>query len=182
METMWYLLKANENEVFGPAPLGQLRIWAAEAKISPMDRVSNDNRKTWRRAPMVTELQMDWLVEMPDGFLYGPTSVGTLQELLATGEIDDHTTVINTLDNNKNRISDLPFFGASPQRVRGALEIAAGTDGAGDPAPGESLSLRQRCAFLEKQTMELQREIVRWQEAHRDLRQQFVEATGTNPR
>lgn len=180
MESMWYLFKVSENEVFGPAPLSQLRIWAAEAKISPMDRVSSDNRRSWHRAPMVTELQMDWLVEMPDGFLYGPTSVGTLQEFLATGEIDEHTTVINTLDNTKNRISDLPFFKASPHRVRGPQEIG-GVDGAEAVVPGQSLTLRQRCTFLEKQSMELQREIVRWQEAFQNLRQQFIETTGVNP-
>jgi hypothetical protein len=181
METQWYLLKVSGNEIFGPAPLGQLRIWAAEAKISPMDRVSSDNRKTWLRAPMVTELQMDWLVEMPDGFLYGPTSVGTLQEFLATGEIDEHTTVINTFENSKTRINELPFFMASPQRVRGALEIASADDPAA-AASGESLPMKQRCAWLEKHNMELQREIVRWHDAAQSLRQQFIEATGTEPR
>ena len=181
METQWYLLKVNGNEIFGPAPLGQLRNWAAEAKISPMDRVSSDNRKTWRRAPMVTELQMDWLVEMPDGFLYGPTSVGTLQEFLATGEIDERTTVINTFENTKARINELPFFMASPQRVRGALEIAAGADGSASGASGDSPQLQQRCAWLEKQNIDLQREIGRWHEAAQSLRQQFVEATGRDP-
>lgn len=181
METQWYLLKVSGNEIFGPAPLSQLRIWAAEAKISPMDRVSSDNRKSWRRAPMVTELQMDWLVEMPDGFLYGPTSVGTLQEFLATGEIDERTTVINTFENTKTRINELAFFMASPQRVRGALEIASAIDSSGIAASGESLPMKQRCAWLEKQNMELQREIGRWHEAGHSLRQQFVEATGREP-
>lgn len=181
METQWYLLKVSGNEIFGPAPLGQLRIWAAEAKISPMDRVSCDDRKTWQRAPMVTELQMDWLVEMPDGFLYGPTSVGTLQEFLATGEIDERTTVINTFENTKTRINELPFFMASPQRVRGALEIASTSEEADGAAAGDTSSLRRRCVWLEKQNMDLQREIVRWHDAAQNLRQQFIEATGTEP-
>lgn len=181
MESQWYLLKVSGNEIFGPAPLSQLRIWAAEAKISPMDRVSSDNRKTWLRAPMVTELQMDWLVEMPDGFLYGPTSVGTLQEFLATGEIDERTTVINTFENTKTRINELPFFMASPQRVRGALEIASAADGSAAGASGESLPMQQRCAWLERQNMELQREIGRCHEAAQSIRQQFVEATGRDP-
>lgn len=177
----WYLLKVADNEVFGPAPLDQLRNWAAEAKISPLDRVSNDERKTWQRAPMITGLQMDWLVEMPDGFLYGPTSVGTLQEFLATGEIDDHVMVINTLDGTRTRISDLPFFKASPQRVRGTAEIG-GTPGDGT-ANGEHGSVhKHRNAWLEKQVMELQRDIVRWQEAYTNMRQQYVEATGRDPK
>lgn len=181
MERQWYLLKADGNEIFGPAQLSQLRIWAAEAKISPMDRVSNDHRKTWLRAPMVPELQMDWLIEMPDSFLYGPTSVGTLQEFLATGEIDENATVINTLDNSRGRIKDLPFFRASPHRVRGAQEIG-GFDGDGEASPAEGASLRQRCAWIERQNMELQRDIGRWIEAAQSLRQQFLEATGRDPR
>src|SRR5215217_8766027 len=176
----WYLKKVAENEVFGPAPLDQLRNWAAEAKISPLDRVSNDGRKTWHRAPTILDLQMDWLLEMPDNLLYGPTSVGTLQEFLATGEIDDHVTVINTLDGSKTRISELPFFKASPQRVRGALEISAIT-GNGYQHDVEGAQ-KQRNAWLDKQVMELQRDIVRLQENYASLRQQFIETTGRDPK
>lgn len=176
----WYLLKVADNEVFGPAPLDQLRNWAAEAKISPLDRVSNDERKSWHRAPMIEGLQMDWLVEMSDNFLYGPTSIGTLQEFLATGEIDDHVTVINTLDGTKTRISELPFFKASPQRVRGAIEINPTFS---DPGNGDSAgSQKHRIVWLEKQVMELQREIVRVHEACASLRQQYLETTGRDPR
>jgi hypothetical protein len=178
----WYLLKVSDNEIFGPAPIGQFRIWASEAKISPLDLISNDERKTWLRAPMIGELQMDWLIEMPDGFLYGPTSIGTLQEFLATGEIDENVTVINTLDRNKTRIKDLPFFQASPQRVRGTLEMDINGNYHSDAAVGEpSNMLKQRSLWLEKQVMELQREIGRWQEHAASLRSQFVEATGRDP-
>jgi hypothetical protein len=176
----WYLLKVADNEVFGPAPLDQFRIWAAEAKISPMDRVSNDERKSWVRAPMVTELQMDWLIEMSDGFLYGPTSVGTLQEFLATGEIDENVVVINTLEGTTTRINQLPFFKASPHRVRGAVEINSLGDT--DSIGGESGSLKQRCVWLERQNMEHQRDLLRLQEYVASLRSQFIEATGRDPR
>lgn len=173
----WYLLKVSDNEIFGPAPLGQFRIWASEAKISPLDRISHDDRKTWLRAPMIPELQMDWLIEMPDGFLYGPTSVGTLQEFLATGEIDENVIVINTLARTKTRIKELPFFQASPQRIRGTAEIETFTETSNEPGG----MLKQRCIWLEKQVMELQREVGRWQEHSSSLRSQFIEATGRDP-
>jgi len=176
----WFLLKVADNEVFGPAPLDQFRIWAAEAKISPLDRVSNDDRTSWVRAPMVTELQMDWLIEMPDNFLYGPTSVGTLQEFLATGEIDSNVTVINTLDGLKTRIGELAFFKASPQRVRGATEIYTPSDDE-DTGIESKGDLRQRCNWLEKQVMELQRDIVRMQDQYSTLRSEFVETVGRDP-
>lgn len=178
MDDEWYLLKVSDNEIFGPAPIGQFRIWASEAKISPLDRISNDERKTWLRSPMIPELQMDWLIEMPDGFLYGPTSIGTLQEFLATGEIDENVNVINTLDRTKTRIKDLPFFQASPQRVRGSAEMEGYSEpGVTEPTAG----LKQRSIWLEKQVMELQREVGRWQEYSASLRSQFIEATGREP-
>lgn len=177
MDDEWYLLKVSDNEIFGPAPLEQFRIWASEAKISPLDRVSNDERRTWLRAPMIPELQMDWLIEMHDGFLYGPTSVGTLQEFLATGEIDENIVVINTLDRTKSRIKDLPFFQASPQRIRGSMEMDLGNEFNAEPGG----VLKQRCIWLEKQVIELQREIGRWQEHAASLRSQFIEATGREP-
>lgn len=175
----WYLLKVSTNEVFGPSPIDQLRIWAFEAKISPMDRLSNDGRVSWRRAPMIAELQMDWLIEMPDNYLYGPTSVGTLQEFLATGEIDEHIMVINTAEGSKTRIKDLDFFKASPQRVRGTLEVS---DNEIAEAGGEANALlKQRINWLEKQVMELQRDVDEWQQQCRTIRQQFIEATGRDP-
>ena len=145
-----------------------------------MDHVSHDGRATWIRAAMVPELQMDWLIEMPDNFLYGPTSVGTLQEFLATGEIDDHVTVINTLDGSRSRIGELPFFKASPHRVRGTLESGVGY---GEDSTGEGGgATRSRSMWLERQNMELQRDIVRWQERYDSVKQQYVEATGRDPR
>lgn len=181
METQWYLLKFASNEIFGPASLGQLRTWATEAKISPMDRVSKDGRKSWQRAPMIKELLMDWLIEMPDNFLYGPTSVGTLQEFLATGEIDENVNVINTVEGKTTRISELPFFQASPHRVRGSQEINPSSPSSAQASDPLS-ALNQRCQWLERQNIELQREVSRWQELAGSLRQQFIESTGTEPR
>ncbi len=175
----WYLLKVSTNEVFGPLPIEQLRFWASEAKISPMDRLSNDERVSWRRAPMIAELQMDWLIEMPDNYLYGPTSVGTLQEFLATGEIDEHIMVINTAKGSKSRIKDLDFFKASPQRMRGAQEISD-TD-ISDAGGAANTLLKQRINWLEEQVMELQRDVDLWQQQSSSIRQQFIEATGRDP-
>jgi len=175
----WYLLKVSTNEVFGPSPIEQLRIWAFEAKISPMDRLSNDERVSWRRAPMIPELKMDWLIEMPDNFLYGPTSVGTLQEFLATGEIDEHIMVINTAEGSKSRIKDLDFFKTSPQRVRGAQEVS--NEEIAEAGGEANALLKQRIIWLEKQAMELQRDVDEWQMQCRTIRQQFIEATGRDP-
>jgi hypothetical protein len=174
----WYLLKAQDHDVYGPVKLEQLQSWAAEAKIAPLDKVSHDNRESWVRAPMVPELQMDWLIEMPDNYLYGPTSVGTIQEFLATGEIDGNVTVINCLEGTSSRLSELPFFSSSPHQVRSAQTMHLGTgmtDASDNP---ETVIGRQRITRLERQVMALHRDLAIAEETIASLRQQFVEATG----
>lgn len=177
----WFLQKAD-REIHGPIHLDQLRSWAAEAKISPLDKVSNDGQESWVRAPMVPELQMDWLIEMPDKYLYGPTSVGTLQEFLATGEIDEHVVVINCLDGSSGRLSDQPFYSASPHHIRSADTVLQGTQMPGNNATGDAnVLLRQRVQWLEKQVMDLHRDLGLAEQYNASLRQQFIEATGREP-
>ena len=182
MADEWHLLKAADREVHGPVSLDQLQAWASEAKISPMDKVSSDNRQSWVRAPMVTNLQMDWLIEMPDNYLYGPTSIGTIQEFLATGEVDENVMVINCLEGMMGRLSDQPFYQASPHHVRSAETVFHGTDMPQDTASAEGNALlRQRVHWLEKQVMELQHDLATAQAYTESLRSQYIEATGREP-
>ncbi|MDB6075113.1 MAG: hypothetical protein JWO89_2753 [Verrucomicrobiaceae bacterium] len=178
----WYILKAAEQAVRGPLSMDQLLSWAAEAKIGPLDKISNDNCENWVRAPMVPELQMDWLIDMPNNRLYGPTSISTIQELLAMGDIDEHVTVINCLDGSSGRLHEQPFYSASPQHIRSAETVLHGTQMPGDPLAAEAGSiLRQRVQWLEKQVMELQRDLGLAEEYNASLKHQFIEATGRTP-
>ncbi|MEM7145383.1 MAG: hypothetical protein AAF591_09620 [Verrucomicrobiota bacterium] len=78
-EHIWYLKKHDDHDaVFGPVGIDNLRNWATAAKISPLDRVSHDGQRTWDRAPMIPELHMDYLVEVNEDFLYGPTTLGAI--------------------------------------------------------------------------------------------------------
>ena len=81
-----YLLKAEDSEVFGPVDFKQVTAWATAAQISPLDKVSSD-QQTWFKAPMVPELEMDWLIELTSEQLYGPTTLGAIQEFLNLGEV-----------------------------------------------------------------------------------------------
>jgi hypothetical protein len=182
MTHTWHLLKSADREVYGPVSLDQLKSWAAEAKISPLDKVSADGKQTWQRAPMITELQMDWLIEMPDNSLYGPTSVGTLQEFLATGEIDGHVTIINCLDGSTTRLEELPFFKASPQQIRSAETTFHGTQMPEQSHHGEdSAAVKHRIAWLERQVIDLQHALGVAENQIESLRQQYIEATGREP-
>jgi hypothetical protein len=178
-EATWFLMKAADRQVHGPVDFDTIQSWASEAKISPMDKISRDSRKSWVRAPMIDELQMDWLIEMPDNYLYGPTNVATIQEFLATGDIDESVNLINCRDGVESRLADTPFYQASPHHVRSAATTFQGTQYStqsnSDPA------LLERLHALEKQLMEYQHAIDQWQQAYESLRQQFVEATGRDP-
>ena len=175
----WFLLKASDKEVFGPTDIDTLRSWAAEAKISPLDKISGDNRQTWSRAPMIPELQMDLLIQMPDNYLYGPTNVATIQEFLATGEIDENVTIINCLDNTESRLVELGWFRASPHQTRSATTTFQGTGYERSPTTNDA-ALR-RIALLERQTMDLQRVVDEWQQAYLRLKQQYIESVGRDP-
>lgn len=105
----WYLKKHADAEVFGPIQLRQLVDWADAAQINALDSISNDGIN-WLKAPMVAELQMDWLVDIPGQPLYGPTTAGALLEFLRSGEISPATVVINSCNTSSMPVSEAPFF------------------------------------------------------------------------
>lgn len=120
----WFLRKHADGEIFGPVPFGQIREWAMSAQIHPQDVISNDG-KTWNKAPMISELQMDWLVEIPGQPLYGPTTAGTLLEFFKLGEISAATNILNCCTGEKTRLGDVSFFTpptASENSVRESLQ------------------------------------------------------------
>ncbi|MEI8293488.1 MAG: hypothetical protein WCG66_05760 [bacterium] len=105
----WYLRKHAGGEIFGPVSFDQIREWALSAQIHPQDAISNDGR-TWNKAPLLAELQMDWLVEVPGQPLYGPTTAETLLEFLSVGEISAETKIINCCTGVAMRMQDAAFF------------------------------------------------------------------------
>ena len=105
-DSVWYLRKASDGSLFGPITFKQLQLWAADAQVSPLDRVSND-QQNWIKAPMVPELQLDYLVEVGEDQYYGPTTIGAIAEFIAAGEISPETTVTNCKDASQMRVRDL---------------------------------------------------------------------------
>lgn len=103
---IWYLRKHEDGTVFGPLSFDHLAHWAAEAQIAPHDTISND-QQTWVKAPMLPELGMDWLVEITSEHYYGPTTLGTIQEFIRLGEINEDTIVINACDGTRHLIRDM---------------------------------------------------------------------------
>src|SRR5690606_36354850 len=63
--------------------------------------------KTWLKAPMVPELEMDYMIEVGEDQFYGPTTVGALREFLSAGEITPETILTNCKDTTSLRVRDL---------------------------------------------------------------------------
>ena len=141
-DTNWYLKKSNDGSEFGPIPFSQLRQWAADAQVAPMDRVSSDAR-TWMKAPMVPELEMDYLIEVGDDQFYGPTTVGAIREFLAAGEISLEAGLTNCRDGTELKVKDL----ISPAELNGGAGDAASALGARSSI---RINLQQRIRDLEE--------------------------------
>ena len=103
----WYLQKYEDETLFGPMPFDQLKQWAFDAQISPLDKISHDGN-TWVKAPMVPDLEMDYLVEVSPDQYYGPTTFGAIREFLQAGEIHADTEVTNCRDGTKAPLKEIP--------------------------------------------------------------------------
>ncbi len=106
---IWLLKKYGEGDIHGPVSFEKLREWADAAQINPQDSISNDG-KNWTKAPMIADLQMDWLIEVPDNPLYGPTTSGALLEFHRMGEITTSTRIVNCCTGETLTLAEAPFF------------------------------------------------------------------------
>lgn len=110
----WFLMKQADGTVFGPLPLSQLRQWAADACIAPLDKVSSDGA-SWIKAPMLPDLHMDYLLEIEPGSYYGPTTLGAIREFLTDGEITEETLLTNCQTGEQKPLREFSQFIQPPQ-------------------------------------------------------------------
>lgn len=201
----WYLLKHDGNSIFGPAPLEQLRTWATEAQVSPLDKVSTDQTH-WMRAPMLAELGMDWLVEVTGEHCYGPTTLGAIRDFLLRGEIGPETVLINARTGSSQRVADITELTLPPEEEPGGEPVSRdhvnappSADFAGEAAtpaedsselsaptvagadPGRTsirLSLQQRIRELEAALQEERRLLTALGERYAELEAKYVRLLG----
>lgn len=150
----WYLLKNDDDALFGPIKFDQLKKWAAEAQISPLDKVSND-QKTWVKAPMIPQLEMDYLIEVSPEQFYGPTTVGAVREFYQMGEVDASAKVTNCRDGSETTISEVATVGTALREEDRPVRTSIRTN------------LQQRIRELEEALLEERR--------HRENAEQFIE-------
>jgi hypothetical protein len=150
-ESTWYLRKSHDGSQFGPIPFSQLQQWAADAQVSPLDRVSTDE-KTWMKAPMVPELEMDYLIQLGEDQYYGPTTVGAIREFLNAGEITHETSLTNCKDATQLHVKDLiPVPRELNEELQNSDLSLAGTRGS------IRINLQQRIRELEEALLEERR-------------------------
>lgn len=141
----WYLLKNDDGTVFGPVAFQQLKQWAVDAQISPLDRVSVDSQN-WMRSPMLPELEMDYLVEVSPDQFYGPTTFGAIREFLQMGEINGETQITNCKDGSITALKNIP-----------ELQIGGDDEEAKPVRTSIRFNLQQRIRELEEALMDERR-------------------------
>ncbi len=147
----WFLKKHETSEVFGPIRFEQIRTWAKAAQVNPQDMVSTD-REVWTKAPMIPDFAMDWLIEVSDILLYGPTTAEALIEFSRLGEITRETRIVNCRTGEAMLLGDAPFF--RQEAMRPAVEEF--------PQPqkgGIKVNLQKRIRELEFALMEKTRQL-----------------------
>jgi hypothetical protein len=170
----WFLRKHEGGSVFGPLPFEQVRRWATAAQVAPHDKLSHDQR-TWLKAPMFPELEMDWLVEVSSDRYYGPTTLGALREFIRLGEIDAETFVINSCDGSRRQIRDLPGLLPSPNEQESVWSREEGAVSDAPAASTMSINLRDRISDLEQSLAEERRALREFEKRYRELEARFEE-------
>jgi hypothetical protein len=178
----WFLRKHEDGSTFGPVRFDQIARWAVAAQIAPHDMLSND-RHTWVKAPMLPQLEMDWLVELTSEHYYGPTTLGALQEFIRLGEIGGETLVINTRNGTRCKIREMPqLWEAGQAAARDAqTEIQLG-DPLGPAVARMSIRLQQQIRDLEQSLEDERRALMEAERRYTELKEKYdavIQRVGT---
>src|SRR2546423_13031621 len=165
----WFLRKHEDGNIFGPLPFAQLARWASTAQVAPHDVVSTD-QVTWTKAPMLPDLEMDWLVELTTERFYGPTTLGAIQEFMRLGEINSDTFVINSRDGSRRRVSEMPLVISQIP-----VETETADEATGPAASGMAINVEDRIRDLEQSLREERRAFQEAEERYRALKLKYQE-------
>lgn len=173
----WFLRKHDNGEVFGPVPFEKIREWAHSAQVNPQDTLSID-QVIWTKAPMIPEMEMDWLVVVGENLLYGPTTAEALIEFEKLGEINPATGLINCNTGKRCTLGEAPFYQASLanplQPEQAALTGMIQQPGQG----GLRVNLQQRIRELESTLLEKSRKLTVAEETISHLESKIRELEG----
>ena len=127
------------------------------------------------KAPMLTELGMDWLVEVTSERYYGPTTLGAINEFVRLGEVTPENFIINTRDGSRRKIQEItPFF---PTLIEEGDALVEQTPA----ATGMSIKFEERIRDLERSLGEERRALQEAEVRYRDLEQRYQELLAGSP-
>jgi hypothetical protein len=157
----WFLKKHENGEVFGPVHFNKIRDWARSAHVNSQDAVSAD-KTVWTKAPMIPELEMDWLVVVEDDLLYGPTTLGALLEFARLGEITSEAKLINCCTATTVTLGETTFFQeAQKEPEEEELPVKSLLSRLQSPAKGDIRhNLQQRVRDLESSLLDKRRRLL----------------------
>ena len=138
----WYLRNADKA-VYGPVTLDQLMAWAASGRIVPSDEVSRD-QQTWQAAPTLSDLHMEWLLDLGDGERFGPVHVMALAELARDGTAPLHQAVLHTSNGTVCTVAEAVVPALLAQATPEAVDQVAHLRAALSQAQARILALENR--------------------------------------
>lgn len=98
-------MKTPDGNVYGPVDVVTLCSWAADARVIPGCRVSQDG-KNWVPAEMLPELRLNWSVRLSDGTEYGPLNLLAIWTLMLEGNLQRGMTVTERSGPRRLRVDD----------------------------------------------------------------------------
>ena len=90
-EKIWYV-RLEDGKAYGPADIASLISWAEDGRIGPEASVSQD-RKSWQPILSMPELEMNWLVEVAPGEVFGPFNRKVVSDLVQRGSLGETTRI-----------------------------------------------------------------------------------------
>jgi len=91
---LWFL-KLDDESVFGPTPVAELRHWAEQGRIAPGNMISM-NQEEWIPAEDLDALHITWKVVFGDPQEeFGPINIKALAELLTDGTIPQDAQLVH---------------------------------------------------------------------------------------
>jgi len=170
----WRVKKAPDDSIYGPVDVETLKDWANSAQIAPEDMV-DEGDDNWRHAPEIDFLEMLWLVKLPGGQIYGPTTVGTLREFINEGLVTDKTLATHAKTHQSLPLTAL--VAAVDFEQRRAMRRPATERNKSTASLAVEMAKDQHIRQLEEDLKELRREHESLTHRYRQLTMQLKDST-----
>lgn len=161
------LRKPNDEEIYGPMSMFELKHLADTAYISPEDEIAFE-AGDWMLALECEDLAMIWTIQSEDGTSYGPTTAGTIKEFLTAGEISTNDKLVHAKTGEVKTIRDV-LGEEGMQEAQKEMVQAPGTPT--DEGLSESMEIAKD---LRIRTLECEMEALR--KEHDDLKQKYMQS------